>query len=305
LQQNDYNSQYNDFTRQTGAMQQGYQNPQQQILQMLYGGGYKGQYQPTYGSSTLDQIAGLLGGQGGLGNIDWASLANGIFGGGGTGSGTQAQTGADGQVIGYDAQAPIGGPANYYDKNWYLNALTSAENSAQNRTNAAQKGPNTTVPAILTLLMSLLGKGKGGGASKGGGAGAGGGPGSPGGGRGLIDSIRNRNNPYPAGSPQSALWREYFKDSGAPVTPGQSAPLYSGNGSDLMPGAIGYTPDNPLSGGGTQSFADFYNSQPYTFDNAGNGPNIGTFDPNTDFSGMGGSGGGGGDGGGFAYPEGF
>jgi hypothetical protein len=274
LQQNDLTSQYQDFLRQGQGMQSAYQTPDQQIMSMLYGGGYKGQYQPIYGSSTLDQIAGNLGSSG----IDYASLFNSLLG---------SNTGADGQVIGYDSAAPVGGPSNYYDKNWYLNALTNAEAQQQQSIANAQKGPNTTIPAILTLLTSLLGGKKSGGVG-GRTGGINGGSGSGGGGKqSLIDAIMNRNNPYQPGSALYNEWRQQFHDSGAPMNPAQpdiQVPQIS---------PIGYTPGDPLSGGGTNSFADIYNnmqSLPPDVYNASNGPNISPMDP-TMLQSLGGGGG--------------
>jgi hypothetical protein len=261
LQQNDLNAQYQDFLRQTGGMQNAYNSPDQQILQMLYGGGYHGQYQPQYGSSTLDQIAGLLGGS----NIDWGSILGslgGLFGGSG-GTDTQgAATATDGQVIGYDATPGTTGPANYYDKNWYLNALTNAEAQQAQSAAAAKNGPNTTVPAILTLLLSMLGKSGGSNKSKSGiglGGPGGGGPGGksagssdPGyttsGGRtyGNDKSYWNASNQNPADQMGGA--NDPFADPfNTPGSPYYQDPLYGG----------GYGPEGP-----GQSVADFINNLP-------------------------------------------
>ena len=70
----------------------------------------------------------------------------------------------------------------------------------------------------------------------------------------MLESMFS-HNPYPAGSAQARAWDQQFKWSGAPreQAPYADVPLPSIE-------HIGYSPDNPLSGGGTGSFADIYNN---------------------------------------------
>ncbi len=293
LQQHDLDSQFNDFIRQTGALNHDSERPDNMLLQFLSTAGYKGQYQPTYGSSQGD-ILGNLAGQGG-----WGDILQQFFGGLTSGDQTQTQdqgTGVqfDGQVIGHDGPAApaASGPANYYDRDWYQNALQQAK--IKQVASMQKQNPNSNGAAIAALLMSILGGSGGGKKPKSGGAGMGGGPSlannagkAVGKGVGsLWESIFSKN-PYPYDSPAGKAWREQFTYGSEPKFPAEEMG-YSGDGSENMPGAIGYTPDNPLSGGGQTSFADYYNDLPYNFDNAGNGPNIGNFDPGFDFSGGGG-----------------
>lgn len=157
LQQNDFNSQYQDWLRQVGGMRDMFQYPDTLTQQLLYGGGFRGQTPNQYGNSTADMLAGLLGNSG----IDWQSAGSGIldwlgglFGGGGTQADTGGNTAQtyDGTPLGYD------GPMGYGDANYYNNALTQAQNAFATQQANAAKGPNTTLPAILGLLMQLFGR---------------------------------------------------------------------------------------------------------------------------------------------------
>lgn len=167
LQQNDFNAQYQDWLRQTGGMRDMFQYPDTLTQQLLYGGGFRGQTPNQYGNSTMDMLAGLLGNSG----IDWQGAGSGIlnwlgglFGGGDTGGNTaEVQPQADGvrydgAPLGYDATST--GPMGYGDANYYNNALTQAQNAFATQQANAAKGPNNTVPAILALLLQLLGGGK-------------------------------------------------------------------------------------------------------------------------------------------------
>lgn len=200
IQQHDYDSQYNDFLRQTGAMNHDSERPDNQLMQFLSNAGYKGQYNPTYGSSLMDQLAAAAG-QGGWGDIIsqfFGGAANGL---GGNDQQNQNQNGSvqfDGRVIGHDGPtAPAAtGPANYYDRDWYQGALRDAkikQAAAQQKQN-----PNSNAAAIATLLMSILGQ-SGGGKKKSGSVGMGGGGGS------LANSAGKA-----AGSGIKSLWDSIF-----------------------------------------------------------------------------------------------
>jgi len=286
IQQNDLNRQYEDFIRQTGNMRDDYRYPDTLTGQLLYGGGYHGQTPNQYGNSPMDIIGGAAGG------IDWQSLYDTLFGGGGGGSTNTevpADTGVqfDGVPLGYDASS-VAGPVGYGDTDWYNKALTAAQAKSAADREKVLHPPTNTGASVAAMILQMLKQG-----SKRGAGGGGGSRGGPGGGS-LFDQIKGlfSKNPYPAGSRANQEWAQNFTAGGAPRTPGMEAPYYSGDGSDNMPGPIGYTPENPLSGGGTGSFADIYNNMPplddggYTFNNADNGPNIGEFDPNFDFGGV-------------------
>ncbi len=232
IQQHDYDSQYNDFLRQTGAMNHDSERPDNQLLQFLTNAGYHGQYQPTYGSSLMDQI-GAAAGQGGWGDIIAQFLS-------GAGSGASDTGNADGMVIGHDgptvptaAPAAASGPANYYDRNWYQNALTQAK---VKQAAAQQKGnPNTNAAALVTLLMSILGSSGGkSGKAKANSVGMGGG-------QSLANSAGKA-----AGKGVSSLWDSIFgskaTDPNAPYAATQPGGLQGpenpyGNDLNLPPGA--------------------------------------------------------------------
>src|SRR5262249_19689388 len=153
------------YLRQVGGMQGMFQYPDTLTNQLLYGGGFRGQTPNQYGNSQAELLMGLLGQLGGTGGIDWSGIASGIGGlfGGGTGTSeatVNPDTGTvnrDGQRMGYDATS-TGGPGGYWDTSWYNNALTNAQNAATQQALSNAKGPNTTLPMILGLLMQLLPK---------------------------------------------------------------------------------------------------------------------------------------------------
>lgn len=165
LQQQDLGAQYGDWLRQTGGMQQAFQYPDMLTQQLLYGGGFRGQTPNQYGNSSGDLLSGLLGNS----DIDWGSLLSGaggflgnLFGGGttetGGGGGNGEQLGPDGARLGYDA--PPSGPSSYADSGYYNKALSAAQAKAAQDQAKAANGPNTMAPALIALLIQMLGGGK-------------------------------------------------------------------------------------------------------------------------------------------------